>query len=314
MTTIRTFQNNDVQNVIQLWNATKQEPFMDTRFFLKNILLDMNFDEKGFFIAEKDGKSVGFCQAIVRRYPVDVGAPAQDECGYINMLVCLSPQDLLGELGQELLRNAETYIRSQGKKEIRVATYSPNYIHPGISVRNVHALSLLQNSGYVHSYETRAIKADLSTFAPIPDLEKLQKEREQEGFIFTRLTDNYVLPLLHFNVVHGWIHRYRRLLNETLDYEKFRLILHGEKLVGVAVYGDPYSDEGRFGPFGIDAEYQGKGLGKILLYNTLTSMKEHGICYAWAQSTPCFGAGARVYEKLGFVETDRFIAMAKKLS
>ena len=68
-----------------------------------------------------------------------------------------------------------------------------------------------------------------------------------------------------------------------------------------------------FGPFGVSDEYQGKGIGTVLLARTMYQMRLRGCHSAWVLWT-----GDRalkgVYGRLGFKLTRRFAIMKKELS
>ncbi len=62
-----------------------------------------------------------------------------------------------------------------------------------------------------------------------------------------------------------------------------------KKLVGFSCYGA--TAKGFFGPIGVADELQGKGIGKALLHQCLSSMRESGYAYAVIG-----GAGEDVYD------------------
>ncbi len=299
-----------MSRVIDLWCRVLPEHPVDRRAFVKNVLLDMNFEPEGFLVAEEDGKLRGFAWAIVRKYPIDVGAPCEEDKAYLNVLAIEREADINGGLGAELVKAAEEYIYSHGNKKIMVSGYSPNYFYPGVNTRYKEYIKLYEGLGYTEQKRNYSIGIDLLNFSYNVELEALRAKREEEGFIFTELKGEYI-PSLLASTLPSWRHRHRRLLNETMDYRKFRLIVKDGEVIGSAVFGDPYSSDERFGPYGINEKYRGLGLGKILLYDTLMAMKRYGLRHAWAQSTPTGGAAFGIYEKFGFVKTDEFITYAK---
>lgn len=308
---IRTYRGEDVKEIIEVWNSALPDHKTDERLFIKNVLLDMNFDAEGFFVAENNGEILGFCWAIVRSFPIDSGASADEDRGYINVLALKDRDSILSGLGAELILRAEEYIKSRGKKKIYVSGYSPNYVYPGQNKKDEEYLELYLSLGYYEMKRNYSIKADIESFSENTEIEKLIKEREAQGFVFCHLSAE-LIPSLLSSLAPGWRHRHRRLLNECDDYERFCLVVKDGEVVGSAVFGDPYSYMERFGPYGVNEKYRGLGLGKILLYYTLKTMKARGLKFAKAQSTPVSGAAASVYEKLGFLRCDEYITLVKE--
>ena len=306
---IRPIEGRDFKGVIELWKKALPEHSIDERLFYKNVLLDMNFDPQGFLVLERAGKIVGFSWAIARRFPVDVGAPAQEDKGYLNLFVLEDEED---ESGEELLKAQENYLKLKGIKKISVSGYTPNYIYPGINSRRTQHIRLLEKFGYVEQKRNYSISINLKDFEKNESIEELERARAAEGFTVEPLSEEYVIQMLDY-APPGWTHRIRRLINETLDLGRVLVVVKDKRVIGCALFGDPYSSDERFGPYKVDEEYRGLGLGKILLYRTLMTMKERGLGRAWAQSTPSSGAAKGVYEKMGFVHTAEFITFLKEL-
>lgn len=307
---IRTFQGTDIPQILEIWNQTMPRNPMNRRSFVKNFLLDHNFNAKGFFVAEEAGELRGYIYAIIRVYPADVGAPMDTDKAYINAIGLRYQKDILGGLGAQLIRKAEEYIRSWGNREIHMSHYTPNYIYQGILTEYIDYLQLFSQAGYTEAARNASISIDLLTYQRPESIVQLKKQREAEGFLFTDMKDAYIQPLFAY-AQPGWNHRFRRILNETMDYEKFSLIVYEGQVIGVNVFGDPYSCEERFGPFSVSEAFRGKGLGQILLHDCLTKMKERGLQKAWAQSTPINTSATHVYAKAGFVRTGEYVIFKK---
>ena len=306
---IRNITGKDIEAVRVLWNTTLPEHMMDHRAFVKNVLLDMNLDTNGFFVAEEGSSIIGFVWAIVRGYPVDVGAPAEDDFGYINVIAV--DESAGEEVARALVSAAEEYIFSKGKTRISVSGYTPNYVYPGINTRYPFYLRVFEQMGYTERGRHRSIGIDLYKFKRNAEIEELKAKREAEGYSFVALRDEYILSLFDL-ATPSFRHRYRRLIGETMDYERVRLVIFEGEVIGCAVFGDPYSCSERFGPYMISEKHRGLGLGKILLYETLLAMKRSGVRHAWAQSTPSSGPAAHIYDSFGFVATDEFIVYKKQ--
>jgi mycothiol synthase len=78
------------------------------------------------------------------------------------------------------------------------------------------------------------------------------------------------------------------------------------------IIGFCQNERDHFGPFGVSDDYQGKGIGSVLLARTLYQMRINGLHCAWVLWT-----GERalkgVYGRLGFTFTRRFAIMKKEL-
>ena len=310
MTTIRSFAGSDITEIVKVWNVAMPYNAISKEAFIKNFVLDHNFDEKGFFVAEHDGEIIGFIYALVRRFPVDVGAPAEDEFGYINAIGLKYEDDVL-ILGKELIAKAEEYIKLCGKETIQVSKYTPLYIYQGINSKYELYVQLFNEMGYDELYRNCSRSIDLLNYVRPKEIDELKAQREKEGFIFTDMKDEYILKLMKY-YTPGWTHRFRRLLLETIDYTKFNLIVYKDEVIGACVFGDTYSCPERYGPYSVDENYRGLGLGKILARECFTKMKEQGLQCAWAQSTPISGAASFVYDKIGFKQTAEYIMFTKK--
>ncbi|MBQ8880087.1 MAG: GNAT family N-acetyltransferase [Clostridia bacterium] len=307
---IRNFNGKDIEEVIRLWNEVTPHSIIDNRTFVKNILLDPNYDERGFFLYEYEGEIVGFILAIIRRVPVDNGGKLDTDKGYINAIGVKCNQKYTSVAIDSLISAAEEYVYGFGDRRISVGGYTPNYFYPGIDSERAIILEALKEHGYTEGASHRSIRLDLSKYEYPEELRLLREERERDGFVFTTLSERYVTSLLSA-YLPGWVHRFRRQLLETMDYSKYHIILKDGDVIGCTVYGDPYSAPERFGPFGVNEKFRGLGLGKILLAETLLSMKQDGLDFAWAQSTPMAGPATSIYDRAGFTTYRVFVSFSK---
>lgn len=310
MVMIRTFKASDMEEIIKIWNRAFPIHSIDTTFFVKNVLFDVNFSSEGFFVCEDEHGILGFAEMVIRRVPVSAGGSLDSDKAYLRMFAVSDTRNL-SSVGRELLLRAEEYARGFGDRTIVVFDYTPDYIIPGISESQSDYIELFKSMGYTEGKRRRSIRIDLDYFERSPEIESLIAQREAEGFVFSHLENKYIPSLLEY-APPGWTHRYRRLALAEMDYEKFSLIIYEGRVVGCAVFGDPNSTEERFGPYSVSESIRGRGLGKMLLYRTLMDMKSRGLRYAYASSTPISGAAYGVYDKFGFYTTDIFVSLIKE--
>ena len=307
---IRNFRGTDLDAIIKIWNHTMPYNPMNRKTFVKNFLLDHNFNDEGFFVAEENGEILGYIYAIIRRFPVDVGAPMDEDKGFINAIGLKYEKDILGGLGSALINAAESYLQSHNRQKVYMSSYKPNYIYQGINTLYPDYISLFQQAGYEEAGRNISISIDLLKYVRPAAIDELKATREAEGFVFTDMKDEYILDTFKY-ASPSFNHRLRRIMQETMDYEKFKLVIYEGKIIGINVFGDPYSCEERFGPFSVAAEFRGKGLGKILLHDCLTEMKNRGLQKAWSQSTPMNSTATFVYAKAGFQRTGEYVIFKK---
>ena len=304
---IRNVEASDIEAIIEIWNGVFPTHPIDTTFFIKNVLFDVNFSKDGFFVYEYSGEVVGFAEILIRRVAVSAGGSLDTDKAYLRMFAVREGREL-SSIGRELLLRAEEYVRCFGERSIIVFDYTPDYITSGVSESRMDYIELFKSLGYSVGKRRRSIRIDLDSFEKSPEIERLIAERESEGFVFSHLDNAYIPSLLEY-APPGWVHRYRRLALANMDYEKFNLIIYGGEVIGCAVFGDPNSSPERFGPYSVSEKFRGRGLGKILLYRTLMDMKSRGLRFAYASSTPAAGSAYGIYDKFGFVTTDTFVSL-----
>jgi GNAT superfamily N-acetyltransferase len=80
---------------------------------------------------------------------------------------------------------------------------------------------------------------------------------------------------------------------------------------GGQIIGYAQSRNERFGPFGVNEEFRGQGIGAVLLSNVLLSMRSKGFHCAWFLWTS--DRAAKLYREHGFDEVRRFALMSKTI-
>ena len=181
-----------------------------------------------------------------------------------------------------LLDAGERFVREQGRKEVLVSPYAPNYFWPGVDPNAYReAVRFLERRGYQTLYTPVAMDKRLVGFAVPQEIEALQAERVGEGYHFGPLTPEYIYDVIEFaNQAFNpdWGRAIREAIRDGVPLEQC-LIAADERrrIVGFALFGGYDGILERFGPFGVDPSQRGKGLGKILLYRTLEAMPLVGL-------------------------------------
>lgn len=313
----RTYRGGDEKQIVRTWNAAMPGDPIDLTVFGSKVLCDPNFQAEGLRLAVLDDVVVGFALSIERKLPL-VGIDLEPEVGWITALA-VDPDHRRRGIGTELLRSAENFFLERGKRWVSVSAYAPNYFWPGVDrVTYPEGLSMLESNGYGTEYEAVSMDKHLVAYAYPDDVKQLVKQREQEGYRFIPLTWEYVVELIGFansRFNPDWGRAIRDGLSGRLTLDQCRIATNPTgSIVGFALYGAYDGMLERFGPFGVDEGERGKGLGKILLHETLFAMKSRGLHGAWFLWTGEETAAGHLYLKAGFSITREFNVMRKQLS
>jgi len=308
---IRNICGSDMDEIISLWKKTLPYLVIDRNIFMKKIFLEVNFSQEGFFVAVDDDKIVGFVNAVYRKVPICAGAEIETEVGWISAFVVDKDYLYVGDL---LLEKAEIYLIKNGKSIINTGYY-PTYFVQGIDERYTpEYIDIFEKRGY-NKNRSIAMILDLNKYCVPQTLEQKRLRLEEEGVSFISLSDEYITELLSLKndfLKPSWLYEYQNRVKD-MDFERFKLAVKDGKVVGACVFDDPDSAPERFGPFGVSEACQGKGIGGVLLADTLAEMKKRGLKSAWMQWASDDKGASILYERAGFVEKESYIEFEKRI-
>lgn len=313
MITYRYYKSGDEQSIVTLWNeCLTMDPITQQRF--RNlVLLDANFDPHGLRIATDGEKIVGCVYAIRRLLPME-GTELEPENGWIPFFF-VHPSYRKAGVAEKLLNDGVEFLASQGRKNVFFASYAPNYILPGIDEEAYpEGYAFLVKQGFEKQYSPVAMDRSLVGYAPASDAMELKAKREQEGYTFLKAQDKDLYEVIQFankTFNPDWGRAIREGILQGLPLHRILIARDGEKLVGFCIYGGYEGIPDRFGPFGVDPDQQGKGLGKILLHECLKNMRSEGLHGAWFLWTGEKSAAGHLYKNTGFEVTRKFHVMKK---
>lgn len=314
---IAPFQPLDLGGVLHvLSQSMPADPISESRF-VRQVLLDPNFRAEGAPVAKIDGGVAGFCLSIARQMPLE-NAPADDDRGYIT-LFAVAPQFQRRGIGSQLLAHAEDYLRSQRRKLCMISPYSPGYFTCGVDVKAYEpAISFLKKHGYTEIYRPIAMQIDLWELAAPEWVQQKRSAIESQGIQVEPYRSELTLPLLRFAAEEfkgDWVRFVRDGMKSIqLGDAAGRLMIahrngpnHNHEVLGFS-----HHEAERFGPIGVAANQRGKGIGHVLMYETLRAQQLAGFRTAWFLWSDDATA-ERIYSAAGFRETRRFAMMKKEL-
>lgn len=299
--------------VLALWSRALPLDALSDGMFESRILLDENFDSDVFLLASKNNRLVGFILgAYAKRMPLGDADP-EGTAAWITALGIDLHEDAVS-IGGTLIEELERKFISLHKKEIRVSTYPPGYITPGIDQKNyVPLLNLFLSRGYQKQKEALSMDSSIVLFQLSPQVLEKEKELQQRGIEIRpyRRTDLLCfLKFLEAAMPSDWVRVERRNLRKmsegSFSEQQITVVVHQQEIIGYCQF-----EGAHFGPFGVSDAYQGQGIGTVLLARTIERMKMEGHHNAWVMWTD--DIAAKVYSKFGFTETRRFAILQKEL-
>lgn len=301
--------------IVELWNRTLTFDPLTGKRFRNLVLLDANFDPQGLRLAYADADLVGCLYAVRRLLPM-LGTELEVENGWIPFFFVQKDYRRQG-IGQALLAQGLQFLKNAGRSYAYFASYAPNYILPGIDQKAYPSgWRFLQKAGFEKLYSPVAMDRSLVGFSIPPEIRKLKKEREGEGYLFRTASDSDLVELIEFaseSFNPDWGRAIREGILRGLPLDWIFLARHKERIVGFALHGAYEGVAERFGPFGVDPKQRGKGLGKVLLNLCLGSMQAWGLHGAWFLWTGETSPAGYLYLQTGFKITRQFHVCRKCL-
>ena len=292
-------------------------------YFCNNLFNHVEFDGKGCFVAKDGDKVVGFISSFVRH--VEKDNPIKP--GYVSTIIVDKNYRHNG-IGKELLKMAESYIKSCGKSKIcfgylctlNWGWYIPNtdlHDHNGAPGPRVNSdlYFFLLNNGYNIVDEEDAFHLDLPKFnmpkRVIDDLEKCK----EEGITITLYDKekHFGLDEFYEDINDEGFERVIRYNLSLKEPKPFAVVVKDNKIYGwTGAFYTEESGRAHFDGIIISEKVRGKGLGRALFATLAEYSKTHG------SSFMTFFTGRNnfaryIYLSLGFKIIQSFAVMEKEI-
>lgn len=312
----RSYQPGDEALIVELWNDSAAKDPITKKRFRHLVLLDANFDPEGLRLAYDGERLVGAMYTVRRLLPMHQTELEPDHAWIPWFFV--APTHRGKGIGSRLLEESVEFARSNGRKNLFFSSYAPNYILPGIDEKTYpEGYPFLLKHGFAVQYSPVAMDYSLVGFEIPDDVKRLKQQRISEGYIFRQAEDRdlYEAIQLATNVFNpDWGRAIREGIPQGLPLSQILIARDPEgKLVGFCLHGGYEGVRERFGPFGVDPNQQGTGLGKILLYDCLAQMRAMSLHGAWFLWTGLTSAAGHLYKRVGFEVSRQFHVMKKSI-
>lgn len=309
---IRNYKNCDAENLLSLWNTAHPKYPLTKSLMAKKIFLDGNFCPENLLIMEKEDKIVAFAYLPHHTLQLNKKFTINPKEGFITYF-SIDPKENFDEIGKAFLSACEQYHYNEGRTILSTA-YAPLYHLQGFSESgDAKYVELFNSFGYKEckSYSRRM---SLGEFQLPENFEERKAALEKKGFYIGELPFNHLAEFVSSDNCFSngaWSWEFGTRLSHNPDLSRARVAIYDGQIIGGCMFGDPNSDQGRFGPFGINPKFRGISLGTILFNDCLNEMKKQGVSSAWAQWTPPDGTANILYNKAGFLMEDCFISFQK---
>lgn len=318
---IRSYRGGDEEAIVELWNLCLARDPITLEVFERKVLLDPNFDSEGCLVAEKDEEIVGFILSIFKKFPMYERAIDEDR-GWITSFF-VHPKHRRKGIGSALLENALSFLRFHGRKEVWFSPYTPYYFSPGVDVDTYpKGVRFLEGHGFKKVYLALSMKGCLWPDFKVPKgVREIEEQLRRNGITVMFLQTKYVYSFLRFlleNFGGEWYRHSLEMLQRGCFKDQILIALKEKKeVVGYCQYfdGEEYDWEKpgeHFGPFGVREDMRGKGIGTLLLFKCLETMRQRGIHHIFLLWTD--QRAAKLYKKAGLRVARRYAVMKKILT
>ncbi|ROR73883.1 GNAT family N-acetyltransferase [Bogoriella caseilytica] len=314
MTLYRSYRSGDLAGILTVLDQAMPEEGISEETFATTVLLDGNFDPAGLVIVELDDTIVGFLYATSAQR----GMLPQPDHGYLT-IAAVAPAHQRQGIGSELLHRAMTHLRDRGAARVTIAGYPQGYFVPGIDpVAYSTARALASGHGFEQIGSATAMHRALQGYAIPEEVRALIRRRMDDGYVFAAAGWDDLSEVLTFaerTLAPDWGNAVREAVLASRQPSRIRLVRSPEGTVaGFATYATYGGVRERFGPFGVDPQQRGTGLGKALLHQTLRQMHDEGASRAWFLWTGEDSPAGKLYRSNGFEVTRRFDVMRTELT
>ncbi|KXK15285.1 MAG: Mycothiol acetyltransferase [Armatimonadetes bacterium OLB18] len=309
---MRAFQSGDsVASLLELCSEVFPAERIDREKWVRNVFLDANFRSEGLGVVEAEGKTAGLVVAFAPQ--TLEGASASKKRGYVTLLGVRRQWENQG-FGASLLAFAEDYLRECGCGECWVSPYSPGYFAPGVDVAAYgRGLQFLARKGYVEVSRPISMAVDLRALTPPDWVVERRSELGVQGVEVREYSEDWLAPLIEFarkEFHEDWARFVRSAAEDILRGGRNDRLIFLEERGEVRAFSHYNAD--RFGPIGVASEERGRGLGHVLMFETLKAQKESGQSSAYFLWSDLRTAD-RLYNAAGFKVVRTFATLRKEL-
>lgn len=309
---IRELMSSDIPKVIKLWNNSCNENFL-YKPLKEEVFRETFFKCKGNYICINNEEVIGFANGVYRKDLLP-GEKYEDVPGYITMVIVKEDKRRLG-IGRNLVEETENYLRNEGKKKVRIDFFNPinlpwyipnsnNHDHPnapGVDIKG-DGYEFFKAIGYRERTQEVSMYRQLKEFTLGEKMKSKEIELQKNEIVieYYNKDKHYGLEDFFDNLKNEY---WRKDILDNLSLEKpypFLIAAYNNKICGFAgPLQIEESGRGRFCGIGVEPNYEGKGIGKLLFFKLCNSFKKEGAEFM-SLFTGINGNARKMYADAGF--------------
>ena len=293
---IRSFCENDWQEMLAVYNRTLLHDQIDELFFARYLLLNPNFSPGSVIILEDNGSIIGWTVAMIITKNLDCWSNLADSNRNIGHIMLPAAPDL--NCAIKLIAAAEKYLAAQGCTRTRCGlpgyTLFPNGVDETL-YPVLHKAFLQSNyniSGYSH-----AMQRSLENYTMPLEYQQKINDFAREGIIVKTADTNDILPLRKMLEQSAtlWLHLIGLKLEQN-KLDELVVVRKGDEAIGCCQYNF-FGMTDRVGPFKVAAHMNGRGIGTVMIAKLFEVMAQNNLKHAWFAS--CVKDLIHFYQKNG---------------
>ncbi len=307
---IRSFARGDLSTLVALWNKTMAADPISQQRLLLDYVLDPHFDPNGLVLATDGNELAGFAFGMTARPDL----PSDNAVGTgVIVGFGVAEQHRRQGIGTALIQGVEEYFRAKDVSTIQVGPWVPPYLVPGVDeTAYAGTVEFLEAQGYAPGAKPVSMRALLTGYEPSADVPEIVATLSEDDIWIRPAVADDATDLIAFAIEHfpHWESYVRGAMRSTVlaaGDATLHIALDGDTVIGFAMTSGE-----RFGPFGVNGDYRGRGIGAVLLSRALCAMRAANVHLAYFLWTS--DQTARLYNRHGFEIVRRFTMMSKRLS
>jgi GNAT superfamily N-acetyltransferase len=262
------------EDLRKLMNLSLKNDFIDENLFKEIILNDPNLDEKLVSIEVKNDKPIAYVFGVRRLKEPKEMIEHHKDIIWIKSFGTYKKEYLFSL--KKLLNDFENITKENKYKYIRISDFASWFITAGVDIKYNKYNKLLASIGFDIENKVIDYEVDLSEFYIPSYVNTIYRKLSKEGIKISNVKeeDDEIFKWIKREFPFGvfWNIEAKNALKRNNG--GVLIAYKNEDILGFSVYGAFYPS--RFGPIGVDSKMRGKGIGTILLYETIKRIRLNG--------------------------------------